>query len=185
MNPGPSASRKNRGGRAGPVLLVCACVFGPAGCASDPTQGYAFGVAHSADVRSVAVPVFDNTTYEHGLEMQLTQAISKEIVRSTPWAVTDRDRADTTLTGAITSVRMRALGKNQDSGLVQELGVVISVNFEWTDNRTGKTLVARRDFKAGGTFAPVYGIGERLETGELDSIDTLARDIVAQLRSGW
>lgn len=184
MNPGAAASRNTLGGHVA-LALCCAALGAGSGCASDPTQGYALGGTHSSDVHTVAVPVFDNTTYNHGLEMQLTQAISNEIAKTTPWAVTSRDRADTTLSGSITDVRMRNLGKSQDSGLVQELGVDIAVSFQWTDNRTGKTLVARRDFRAAGTFAPVFGVGERLETGQLAAIEALARDIVAQLRSGW
>jgi hypothetical protein len=68
---------------------------------------------------------------------------------------------------------------------VQELGVQLTVDFEWVDNRTGKTIVARRSFTAQSTFIPQRGVGERLETGKSAAVQRLARDIVAELRSAW
>src|SRR5690606_18398285 len=82
-----------------PVLLTA--LIG--GCASDPTNGYAFASAYDQSVRTVAVPIFGNPTFEHGIEFQLTEAIVKEIHRSTPWRVVDREQAQTELAGAMTS----------------------------------------------------------------------------------
>lgn len=47
------------------TAIACACVL-TMGCASDPTNGYAFDSAYDSSVRTVAVPIFDNPTYEPG-----------------------------------------------------------------------------------------------------------------------
>lgn len=164
-------------------LLVIALLAGAvSGCAGD---GYRFGTAHRHDVRTIAAPIFDNVTFSHGMEAMLTEAVIKELHRSTPWGVAPEATADTTLRGVITEVRLHKLNTNPTSGLVSELAVDVSVDFEWRDNRTGQTLVARRNFRGMGRFAPGSGAGEPIEVGEQAAVDRVARAIVAELRSDW
>lgn len=154
-------------------------------CASDPTKGYVWSSTYAADIHSVHVPIFQNSTFSRGIEIELTDAIIKEIQSKTPWRVVPADAASTTLTGAITDSRLRSLSLGRDSGLVQEQAVELTVQFEFKDNRTGKVLVARRNFAASDAFVPAQGLNERLETGQHGAIAKLARDIVAELRSSW
>ncbi|MDX2114866.1 MAG: LPS assembly lipoprotein LptE [Planctomycetota bacterium] len=167
------------------LLKCCAATLLVAGCASSPQQGYSFTDAYRADVRTVAVPIFENSTFSHGLEFTLTDAIIKEIHRTTPWRVTSGDGADTTLSGAITDSEMRRLSRGSETGLVQELAVQLTVDFDWKKNRSGEVLVSRRNFKAADPFVPARGARERLNLGERAAIDELAKDIVAELRSSW
>lgn len=163
-------------------LILCTVLVA---CSSDPKKGYTLGSGYREDVRTVSVPVFDNTTFSHGLEIQLTDAVIKEIHRSTPWRVAPGEGADTALTGSITGSNLRRLSRQEGTGLAQELAVELTVSFEWKDSRTGEVLVARQNFRAADTFTPAQGAQERLEFGERAAIDRLARDIVAELRSTW
>jgi hypothetical protein len=166
-------------------LWVVAAGCGLFSCASDPTKGYSFRSTFDADVRSVAVPVFENKTYSKGLEVSLTDALIKEIQRATPWTVVSQDRADTVLTGTITDSTLRRLSVTRGTGLVQEVAVRLTVDFDWRSNRTGETLVSRRGFDSFETFVPSRGTGERLELGQTSAVQELAHDIVAELRSNW
>ena len=166
------------------VLAVVGLGLWLSACSSDPRSGYALESAFEGNVRSIAVPVFENETFNHGLEIRLTEAIIKELRLSTPWQVRSSGAA-TTLRGAVTGVGLRKLSTNRDSGLVEELAVELEVAFEWSDNRSGETLVARREYRGAGTFVPAQGVQERLATGEQAAIESLARDIVAELRSDW
>lgn len=168
---------------AGWVLGAVAATLGA--CASSPSDGYAFSSAYRQDIRTVAVPMFENSTFAHGLEAQLADALVKELHRSTPWRVAPREQAQTTLAGTITGADLRTLSRQSESGLVQELAVDLAVSFEWKENRTGTVLVARRNFRAAEPFTPGFGAGERLELGRRSAIDQMARDIVAELRSSW
>lgn len=165
--------------------LALALVATMGSCADDPSKGYSFKSTYREDVKTVAVPVFDNGSFEHGLEAELTDAIIKEIHRTTPWRVTTRDNADTTLSGAITNVDMRKLGTAHRSGLVQELAYEMTVRFEWKENRSGQVLVARKNFRSAESFVPSRGAGERQEIGRRAAVDELAQDIVAELRGSW
>lgn len=147
--------------------------------------GYKFQDAHRTDIRTVAVPVFENTTFSHGLEVTLTDALIKEIHRSTPWRVASADAAESVLSGSIDSAELRRLSRGSETGMVQEVAFEISVSFEWKKNRGGEVLVSRRNFRAADPFVPARGANERLNLGERAAVDQLARDIVAELRSSW
>lgn len=167
------------------VCAFAAGVLALSGCASDPTRGYAWGSTYSGNVQSISVPIFNNETHATGLETQLTEAIVKQIQRSTPWVVTVGRSADTTLQGTITGVEYARLSVTRGSGLVQEQAVRIEVRFEWMDNRTGQTLVSRERFSAVSVFVPARGTGERAEIGHRSAIAELAEDVVSELRADW
>lgn len=166
------------------ALLLCGLACLPA-CSADPAQGYSFKPLHDENYRTIAVPVFDNETFSTGLEIELTEAIIKEIQRTTRWAVVPAGEADTVLSGSITGSELRRFSADSETGLVREMGVELRVDFDWQDNRSGRSLVARRGFAALDTFVPAQGTGERIEKGQHGVVQLLARDIVAELRSTW
>lgn len=166
------------------LLALAVLPVALAACSSDPTRGYSFKSTYQGG-RTVAVPVWENQTYSQGLEVALTQAIVSEIQRTTPWLVVPPDRADTVLSGVLTQSQLRPLSTARGTGLVQELAVALSVDFDWRSNRTGESLISRRDFQAVQTFVPALGTGERIELGQTAAVQELARDIVAELRSNW
>lgn len=171
--------------------LICSAVVGlgiaawVAGCSSDPREGYSFEPSFRTDVKSVSVPVWVNKTFYHGLETKLAQALVTEISKSTPYRITSADGAGSVLEGTITSVEMRKLSTSQDTGLVQELSLEVVCDFTWKDNRSGKVLTARKNFSAARSFAPVQGVGQRIEVGEDAAVQQLAVDVVGVMRSGW
>ena len=164
------------------AALVGLCVLaGLCGC----VDGYTTSGVYREDVRTIAIPVFENETFAHGLEVELTDALIKEIHASTPWRVASSAGANTRLSGRIESADLRRLTTNNASGLVQEMAVQLTVSFEWRDLRTDEILVTRRGFSAAETFVPALGARERLETGQRAAVDQMAREIVGQLRSSW
>ncbi len=170
------------------ALLLAAIIAAPlslGACAGDPAQGYALGTPHRADVGSVSVPIFRNETYAHGIELELTDAVIKELRRATGWRVSGSGPAQTTLTATVIEADLQKLSTARTSGLAQELAVSLTVDFEWKDNRTGKVLVARRQFTASEIFVPSSGLNERIEVGEHGATQRLARDIVDELRTSW
>jgi Lipopolysaccharide-assembly len=165
------------------AAAVCTSALLLTSCASDPTTGFAFGGGYRTDVRTVAVPIWENRTFTPELGAQLTEAIIKEIQRSTPWVVTSS--AQTRLTGVITASDLRRLGTDPTSGLVQDMAVDLAVDFQWQDISKHKPILVRKHFRASGSFVPTQGINEPIEIGRQGAIENLARDIVTELRSGW
>ncbi|GJQ30779.1 MAG: hypothetical protein HBSAPP03_26630 [Phycisphaerae bacterium] len=155
------------------------------GCASDARQGYSFSSTMPEGITTVSVPVFENYTFDVGLEAELTEAVIKELQRTSGVRVVQGGGADSSLKGAITSSELRRLTLERGTGLVQELALTIVVDFDWKHNRTGQVLTSRRNFAASDTFVPAKPTGERIETGRHAAVQRLAKDLVAELRSGW
>lgn len=168
----------------GAIVPVCLCAF-LCSCSTDPTQGYSFRPARMAGIKTIAVPMFENVSYMHGLEADLTEAIVKEIQRTTQWVVIQGGSAQSTLSGSITQAQMQPLSLSSKTGMVMEQGVEVMVNFEWKDARTGEVLVARKGFKTMQSFVPARGTNESLALGQHAAVQELARGIVNELRSSW
>jgi hypothetical protein len=167
------------------LLLCCFAALLLCSCASDPSHGYSFSSTYPKNIRTVSVPVFDNYSFNPGLEVALTEAVIKELQRSSGIKVANSEASDSRLHGVITKVQMRRLTVQHTTALVQEEAVQLTVDFQWKDNHTGKTLVERKGFAAADTFFPSRPIAERIEVGQEATIQRLARDIVAEMRSGW
>ena len=131
------------------------------------------------------MPIFENATFAVGVERDVTEALIKEIQRSTPMRVTTGSVADSEISGVITAVEMRRLSLERRTGYAQELAYMITVDFEWRDRRTGKVLTSRRNFQAIDTFVPARPTGERIEVGQYAAAQRLARDLVHEMRAAW
>lgn len=167
------------------IVLTLALLGALAGsCSSDPRDGYSFRSTFPADVRSVQVPIFANATAEPGQEYLLTEAVIKEL-ESRGFRVIQNATADTVLSGSLTGLELRRLSQDPKTGLVQELALTASVDFEWKDARTGKTILSRRSFSAADSFAPARGGGEPIEAARHSAYAALAKDLVGELRSAW
>lgn len=167
--------------RAAPLALlaIISALLLPA-CAA-----YRLDSTFRRDVGTVAVPVFGNTTYAYGLEADLTDALIKEIHRTTPYKVVASQNADTIFEGTIIDTDLNTLVADAETGLGQELAVSITVNFEWRSRRSGEVYISRRSFTASDVFVPDRDAGERLETGQFRAVDRLAKDLVTELRDAW
>lgn len=164
------------------VLIAGICTS----CATDPKQGYSFSTTFPSNVKTVSVAMFDNYSDTPGVEAMVTEAITKEVQRVTGMRVVSNPAgADSKLTGVITGVDMRRLSLQRQTGLVQELAVQITVDFDWKDNRSGKVLVSRRGFASADTFVPSRPTSERIETGQAGAAQRLAKDLVGELRGAW
>jgi hypothetical protein len=166
------------------LSTVAAMLVLPA-CSSDASKGYSFASTYPEGVKTVTVPVFDNRTFYPGLEVQLTEAIVKQLQASSGLKVTSAAHADSRLTGSITGAELRRQTLDKTTGLVQEQAFQLTIDFEWRDARSGKLLTARKNFAATDTFIPARPSGERIEVGQQGAIQRLARDIVSEMRSSW
>jgi hypothetical protein len=155
------------------------------GCASDPTRGYASMTVFRDDVRTVAVPIFENDTFTRDVEFDLTEALIKEIESRTPYKVVDRARADTILIGHVRQVELDQLSKSQLTGLSEEVILSVSIDFQWQHQQTGQLLLERREFEGQGLFVPSRPSGEPIELGRYAAVQQLARDIVNEMQSPW
>ncbi|MCA9286281.1 MAG: LptE family protein [Phycisphaerales bacterium] len=177
------ASRAGRLRGAG--MAIAAGVVALAGCASNPTEGYSTEPPFPANVQTVSVSIFENKTYVRDIQFDIADALIKKIESTTPYKVTGAGFADTSMTGRITNVTLRQLSKSTATGLAEEDVLVVTVDFEWRDLRTGQPIVERRGFTADGLFVPSRPSSEPIDLGRFAAAQALATDIVGEMRSTW
>jgi hypothetical protein len=175
----PIAFRRDAARCAWALLLVVLFLHG---C------GYASKPVFPTDVRTVAVPIFENKSFYRGVEFDLTEALIKQIELQTPYKVTGRERADTILQGTIVAVDQAVLSRTSTGGLPQEMEMRIVVDFEWKNGRTGQLLRQRKGFAAVGRYVPTRmgdRVGETYSTAQHRAVQQLADQVVMAMRSDW
>ncbi|HEY1186812.1 MAG TPA: LPS assembly lipoprotein LptE [Gemmata sp.] len=128
-------------------LLTGASVAVSTGCQSGYRMfGYNVGAGalYDPNIRTVYVPLFNNrafqTTPYRGFEVDVTQAVVREIGKTTPFRVTsDVSKADTELLGNIVSIQKTLLNVNQQNQ-IREGEIQVTVDVVWRDLRDGTIL---------------------------------------------
>lgn len=108
--------------------------------------GYQAGAdaLYDPNIRTVYVPLFNNRAFQtnpyRGFEVDVTQAVIREIGKTTSFRVTsDFQKADTELLGNIVSIYKNLLNRNQQNQ-IREAEVVVWVDVVWRDLRDGTIL---------------------------------------------
>ncbi len=158
-------------------LIFILPLFLLAGC------GYHWRSTYREDVRTVAVPIFQNKTFERGSEIALTKAVVNRLELHSPYRVTAHDKADTLLEGEITSINIREVSRDLNTNLPQEKTVTFLIDFRWKDLRTGQILVERRNFQQQTLYYPT--LGEAEFNGSQQAIERVALAIVQELEAEW
>jgi len=168
--------------RWGLALLILVCTI--MGC------GYTVGTDFRQDIKTVAIPIFENETNRRGIEFQLTEAVQKEVTKRSQFRLAKGLEADTRLTGKIVGFRKDVLGETaQDDP--RELQISLMVKVRWEDLRTG-TLLAEQELPLSpdaipmsvqAEFAPE--LGQSLATAMDDALHSMARKIVNLMETPW
>jgi hypothetical protein len=163
------------------LLLIAGCGYTHVG--DDPSSGYQWRSLYREDVKTVAVPIFQNRDYTRGVEFSLTKSVINELEAHTPYKVVPRERADTILEGEITSVKRQTVSRDSVTDVPQEQLFIVVVDFTWKDVRTGRILVSRQNFEQDTTYYPT--LGEDQFVGNQLAVDRLALAIVQELQADW
>lgn len=154
-------------------LLLMSCV----GC------GYQTCGLYRENIRTVYIDMFQSKEFRRGIEFQLTEALRKEIDRSTPYRNAPKDRADTVISGEILQWQEATLGRGALSDLPRETSGTLVIRYRWQDVRTGKILVDEPRFVTTITF--VQPVGETAFNGRDEAVTKMARRIVASMEKPW
>ena len=152
--------------------------------------GYTVGQEFRRDIKTVAVPIFENETNRRGIEFQLTEAVQKEITKRSQFRLAKGLEADTRLTGKIVGFRKDVLGETaQDDPRTLQISLMVKVR--WEDLRSG-TLLAEQEMPLSpdaismtsqSEFAPE--LGQSLATALDDGFNSMARRIVNLMETPW
>jgi len=95
-------------------------------------------------ITSIAIPTFQNKTFEPGIEIPFTQGLLKEFILDRRVKVVDRAQADSILEGVVTNFYMYAVSFDL-SGYAQEYQTLVVLDLTLKD-RTGKVFWQENGF---------------------------------------
>ncbi|MFA7236155.1 MAG: LptE family protein [Phycisphaeraceae bacterium] len=167
------------------AALLVAVIALMIGCQGDGQAGYHIADLFPANIRTVKLDIFANRTFYQGVEMELSEALVKEIELRSPYKVTNAAGADTLLTGTIVAIQQTTLSRTFDAGVPQEMQAQITVSFEWKDLRSGQVIRRRDRIIGSGEYVPLRAVGEPMQIAQHQAVAELARDIVSVMRSDW
>ena len=148
-------------------------------------KGFKSGTTLPTKYRSIAVPVFQNATYDRQVGYQLTEALQKRVQQASGYAIASEGTADTVLRGKVTKVDIKQISQSLGTGLSEEVGVTVTIDWEWVDMRTGKPIVARNGFASSGMVVASRPQAEPLDLARYQAIQRLADDVVANMQADW
>lgn len=152
--------------------------------------GYTVGPAFDGEVQSVYVEIFSTNEFRRTLELQLTEAIQRQVQTDSPLRLAKEHNADTKLSGRIVGARKRVLGQTGFDD-ARQLEADFRIQVSWEDLRTGELLKQQEvelpadliNLKTEGVFAPE--VGQSLATAHQIAIEKMAREIVQMMETPW
>lgn len=151
-----------------------------AGCAHYSTST----VSLPSSIRTIAIPLFENTTVEAGIKEQLTDEIIARFVADNHLKVVDARDADSIITGTIVDVREEALSFEQGR-TTKEYRVWIFARVRYEDVRRRKVIWEENPMQAWGVFQVASGTDEDRQPGLAAAIRKMADDILNKTIAGW
>jgi RNase P/RNase MRP subunit p29 len=95
-------------------------------------------------IQTVCIPAFANTTTRYKLTDRIPEALSRELISRTRYhVVSDCNRADAALTGAVINYISGATVFDQASGRATAVDIHVYMQVKLTERVTGKTLFSR------------------------------------------
>lgn len=134
------------------LFCVCALFVLFVGCGE--LTDYSNESLFTSEVATVYVEMFDNRSFWRGVEYELTDALAKRIEVETPYKiVSDREIADSLITGQISSVSRPTLSTERETGRALEKEVELTAVVNWKNLKTGHLLVNNMTVSASAPYS--------------------------------
>ena len=133
------------------------------------------------DIKTVAVPTFENKTGRFRIEQNLTAAVTREFIERTRFRVTPNPAgADAVLKGIVKDTRTGVITFDLSTGRATALQVQVTVDVKLEDLHTHKVLFANPNY----TFREEYQVSQNtsaLFEEDQPAVERLSRDLARTL----
>ncbi len=170
--------RERSASKPGRALLGCWLALLSASC------GYRVagrGDRLPPDVKTIAIPIFENETPRFRIEQRVAAAVTREFVERTKFRITPEPQgADAVLRGKIKEVRSGVITFDLKTGRATSLQVQVLADVQLIDQHTHKVLFANSNY----TFREQYQISQdtsALFEEQQPALDRLSRDLARTL----
>ena len=168
------------------ALVVLAGLLALGACAP-----YRFGVRsmYPQDIETVHVPIFESDSFRRYLGEELTEAVAKEIEKTTPYKVVGAADADSVLLGRIGPDTKKVLVETgTDEPRQLQINYTVQIRWLTRDQQVLRTenIVLPADIVAIGQATDfVPEVGQTYSTQSTETIQRLARQIVHLMEAPW
>lgn len=135
------------------------------------------------EVKSIAVPAFQNETPRFRIEQRLASALIRELIRRTNFAVTaSEEQADAVLNGTVVRAGSRAIAFDLNTGRATTLQMEIEARVELVEHGSGKVLFSNPRY----IFREQYQIDPNIEVlfeEDEAALERIAHDMARTLVS--
>jgi hypothetical protein len=146
--------------------------------------GYSNQWLYPTNIQTVYVEMFENETFRRGLEYELTDAVAKRIEAETPYKiVSDRDIADSVISGKIVSISDQLLSMERQTGRPLEEQASISAVVNWKNLKTGQLVVENARVSEAMSFSEWLDQG--FDYGSTVAANRLAERVVEKMQVKW
>jgi hypothetical protein len=158
--------------------------FGLFFCGCSQITGYYNSSLYPQNVSSVSLEMFDNQTFRRGVEYELSDALAKRIEAETPYKIiSSPDRADTVMTGQITSIDESILSFERETGRALEREVQLRAIVNWKNLKTGELLIDNQLVNSQATFSEFQN--QDFSYASALAANNLAQKIVELMQKKW
>ena len=160
--------------RAGVFIILSAAMIVSCGI-------YTFSPSALGDIKSIAIPLFDDQTTEGGLREKLTDELSRAFVADNTVKVVREQQADGIMRGVVVSYA-RDPYTYTSGEVVSEYICRIGIDLQFMSRRSNKLIWEEKGMTNWGTYDAVT---ESVDIGKSRAIEKLVQDIVNKTVKGW
>lgn len=164
-----------------PISVFILALTGISGCGS-----YRLGTTLPANMKTVFIPTFKNSTYQTGIEIDITNEVIQRFRIDGNLQPVSRQEADTMLLGEITGWDRQVLSYRGDTEeVVEEYRLYVHARITFKDIRNGKTLISQQPVQGKTDFFIDGTLADSEERARPDAYEDLATQIVDAVVSFW
>ncbi len=133
------------------------------------------------DIKTIAVPVFENQTSTYRIEQRLSAAVTREFIERTKFRISPQPKgADAVLKGTVKDVRSGVLTFDLNTGRATSLQIQVTADVKLVDLHNNKVLFANSNY----VFREEYQVSQSttaLFEEDQPALDRLSRDLARTL----
>lgn len=157
------------------LAALSICIASACGCM------YGFTGALRREIKTVAIPTFENTTLKYGLETAFTEETVDAFVEDGRLKVVAEKNADSILLCTITGFTRVAFSYDE-SGNVKQDKVTVTLSVLYKDVQTDKPILDKKEMAEWGTY---FLESETEDDAISEAALKFGRDIISEIVSAW
>ena len=158
------------------IFLISAVLF--SGC------GYTIRSGLRSDITAINIATFENRTFEHGLEVDLSKVLTKEFILDGALSVVDASSADVQLSGEVVEYVLEPYTYGSEETEVDQYRVSVRVNVSLKDVAKGKVMWEEL-MEGDETYYLEGSLAKTQEEATDFALSELAKDIVTRTVRAW